>query len=155
MTGGSSGVWLNRLLQLSPPLVWRRRLSPDRPRGTTKLNSPPGRTFKTFRNPALELSLPVTTTRWFLVQRKVLFQGLFLKEPGPGCRWTTGRTVGSWWVSCVLPVSGRGSTGRAAVCSILLTLQCSLAPNSAETTDLRTEKYWLDPGSYTVTAPTL
>lgn len=39
----------------------------------------------------------------------------------------------------VLPVSGRGSTGRAAaaaVCSILLMLQCSLALNSAETTEL-------------------
>lgn len=39
----------------------------------------------------------------------------------------------------VLPVSGWGSTGRAAVCSILLTLQCSLALNSAETTDLQTD----------------
>ncbi len=45
---------------------------------------------------------------------------------------------GRFVVSCVLPVSGRGSTGRAAVCSILLMLQCSLAPNSAETTDLQT-----------------
>lgn len=35
-----------------------------------------------------------------------------------------------------LPESGRGSTGRAAVCSILLTLQSSLAPNSAGKTDL-------------------
>lgn len=39
----------------------------------------------------------------------------------------------------VLPVSGWGSTGRAAVCSILLTLQCSLALNSAETTELQTQ----------------
>lgn len=43
----------------------------------------------------------------------------------------------------VLPVSGRGSTGRAAaaVCSILLMLQCSLAPNSAETTELHTHRH--------------
>lgn len=45
----------------------------------------------------------------------------------------------------VLPVSGRGSTGRAAVCSTLLMLQSSLAPNSVETTDLQykaTSELW-------------